>query len=189
MTGAGSGAGPGGGPRWDVALSFAGAQRDYVGQVGLALQARGLRCVYDADEQVDLSGTYLAEELPAMYGGQAAVMVVFVSGEYAAGNWTRPERRAALDRALRERREDVLAARFDDTRLPGLWPGTVVDVRGWTPQQLAAAIAAKLVGRGPGAAAGGAAGLGTDIGPEQHSGSPSDTAAAQARSQLYSVTG
>jgi hypothetical protein len=188
MTGADSGTGPGGGPRWDVALSFAGAQRDYVGQVAQALQARGLRCVYDADEQIDLS-TYLAEELPAMYGGQAAVMVVFVSAEYAAGNWTRPERRAALDRALRERREDVLAARFDDTRLPGLWPGTVVDVRGWTPQQLAAMIAAKLVGLGPRAAAGEAAGLGTDIGPEQHSGSPSDTAAAQARSQLYSVTG
>ena len=58
MAGADSGAGPGGGPRWDVVLSFAGAQRDYVGQVGQALQARGLRCVYDADEQIDLSGTY-----------------------------------------------------------------------------------------------------------------------------------
>jgi hypothetical protein len=188
MTGADSGAGPGGGPRWDVVLSFAGAQRDYVGQVGLALQARGLRCVYDADEQVDLS-MYLAEELPAMYGGQAAVMVVFVSAEYAAGNWTRLERRAALDRALRERREDVLAARFDDARLPGLWPGTVVDVRGWTPQQLAAMIAAKLVGLGLRAAAGEAAGLGTDIGPEQHSGSPSDAAAAQVPQRAHTLIG
>jgi hypothetical protein len=188
MTGAGSGAGPGGGPRWDVVLSFAGAQRDYVGQVGQALQARGLRCVYDADEQVDLS-TYLAEELPAMYGGQAAVMVVFVSAEYAAGNWTRLERRAALDRALRERREDVLAARFDDTRLPGLWPGTVVDVRGWAPQQLAAMIAAKLVGRGARAAAAGAAGLGTDIGPEQRSGPASDTAAAQVPQRAHTLMG
>jgi hypothetical protein len=39
----------GGGP---VALSFAGAQRDCVGQVAAALKAQGVRCRYDADEQV-----------------------------------------------------------------------------------------------------------------------------------------
>ncbi len=53
------------GRRWDVVLSFAGAQRDYVGQVAAALKARGVRCFYDADEQIDLWGKYLAEELPA----------------------------------------------------------------------------------------------------------------------------
>jgi hypothetical protein len=47
-----------------VALSFAGAQRDYVEQVAQALQARGMRCFYDADEQIELWGKYLAEELP-----------------------------------------------------------------------------------------------------------------------------
>ena len=71
--------------RWDVALSFAGAQRDYVKQVAQALQARGLRCFYDADEEIGLWGRYLAEELPTIYGEQAAVVVVFVSAEYAAG--------------------------------------------------------------------------------------------------------
>ena len=40
MTGADGGAGPGARPgrRWDVALSFAGAQRDYVGRVAGATQ-------------------------------------------------------------------------------------------------------------------------------------------------------
>jgi len=87
-----------------VALSFAGAQRDYVERVAAALQARGMRCFYDADEQIDLWGKYLAEELPAIYGEQAAAVVVFVSAEYAARDWTRLERRAALNRAVRERR-------------------------------------------------------------------------------------
>jgi hypothetical protein len=32
------------GRRWDVALSFAGAQRDYVGQVAQTLKARGVAC-------------------------------------------------------------------------------------------------------------------------------------------------
>ena len=42
MTGASGGADPCAGPgrRWDVTLSFAGAQRDYVGQVAGALKAR-----------------------------------------------------------------------------------------------------------------------------------------------------
>jgi antitoxin (DNA-binding transcriptional repressor) of toxin-antitoxin stability system len=147
MTGASSAAGPDAGPerRWDVALSFAGAQRDYVEQVAEALQARRVRCFYDADEQIDLWGKYLAEELPVIYGEQAAAVVVFVSAEYAARDWTRLERRAALNRAVRERREYVLPARFDDTPLPGLLSDMVaVDLRTRTPQQFAAMIADKL---------------------------------------------
>ena len=123
MTGADGGAGPGDRPaqQWDVALSFAGAQRGYVGQVAKALQARGVRCFYDADEQIDLWGKYLAEELPDIYGEQAAVVVVFVSAEYAARDWTRLERRAALARAVRERREYVLPAVSMTLRCPGCW--------------------------------------------------------------------
>jgi hypothetical protein len=133
----------------DVALSFAGAQRDYVEQVAQALQARGVRCFYDADEQIDLWGKYLAEELPTIYGEQAAAVVVFVSAEYAARDWTRLERRVALGRAVRERREHVLPARFDDTTLPGLLDDMVwVDLRGRTPQQFATMIAKKLTALG-----------------------------------------
>ena len=151
MAGGDGGAGPDGGPgwQWDAVLSFAGAQRDYVGQVAQAPQAREVRCFYDADEQIGLWGKHLAEELPAIYGEQAAAAVVFISAEYAARDWTRLERQAALTRAVRERREYVLPARFDDTPLPGLLPDIVaVDLRGRTPQQFAAMIAAKLTALG-----------------------------------------
>jgi predicted negative regulator of RcsB-dependent stress response len=156
MSRASGGAGPGA-PRawrWDVALSFAGAQRPYVEQVASALQARGVRCFYDADEQIDLWGRYLAEELPIIYAEQAAAVVVFISAQYAARDWTRLERRAALDRAVRERREYVLPARFDGTPLPGVLSGMVaVDLRGRTPQQFAAMIADKLARLGISASA------------------------------------
>ena len=151
MEEADGGAGPGARPgwRWDVALSFAGAQRDYVEQVAQTLQARGVRCFYDADEQIELWGKSLAEELPLIYGEQAAAVVVFVSADYAARDWTRLERRAALARAVRERREYVLPARFDDTSLPGLPSDMVtVDLRNRTPQQFAAMIAGKLAALG-----------------------------------------
>ena len=161
MTEADDGASPGAGLgwQWDVALSFAGAQRDFVEQVAAALKERGVRCFYDADEQIDLWGKYLAEELPVIYGEQAAAVVVFVSAEYAARDWTRHERRAALGRAVRERREYVLPARFDDTPLPGLLSDIVwVDLRNQTPQQFAAMIADKLAALGI-ITAGGAGGL------------------------------
>jgi hypothetical protein len=67
--------------RWHVALSFADSQRSYVEQVAETLKARGVRCFYDADEQIDLWGKYLAEELPAIYTEQAATVVVFVSAD------------------------------------------------------------------------------------------------------------
>jgi hypothetical protein len=169
MAGGDSGTDPasGQGWRWDVALSFAGAQRDYVEQVAQALQALGMHCFYDADEQIDLWGKYLAEELPAIYGEQAATVAVFVSAEYAARDWTRLERRAALNRAVRERREYVLPARFDNTPLPGLLSDMVaIDLRSRTPRQFAAMIAAKLAALGiTASASGGGEGPARDAGP------------------------
>ena len=93
--------------------------------------------LYDADGQIELWGRYLAEELPRIYAEESAAVVVFVSAEYADRDWTRLGRRAALDRAVRERRI-VLPARFDDTPLPGLLAGLVaVDLRGRSPQEFA----------------------------------------------------
>ncbi len=131
--------------RWDVALSFAGAQRDYVGQVAVALKAQEVRCFYDADEQVRLWGTHLAEELPRIYARESAAVVVFVSADYAGLDWTRLERRAAFSRAVAEAGVYVLPARFDDSELPGLLPDVVaVDLRRYTPGQFADLVVAKL---------------------------------------------
>jgi hypothetical protein len=135
MMEASGGAGPDAGSarRWDVALSFAGAQRDYVAQVAQALKARGVRCFYDADEHVRLWGTHLAEELPRIYVRESAAVVVFVSADYAAGDWTRLERRAAFSQAVIEAGVYVLPARFDDSELPGLLTDVVtVDLRRYT---------------------------------------------------------
>ena len=166
MAGGDIGAGTGGGQewQWDVVLSFAGAQRGYVEQVAEALKARGVRCFYDFDEQIELWGKYLAEELPAIYGERAAAAVVFISAEYAAWDWTRLERRAALARAVRERREYVLPARFDNTPLPGLLPDVVtIDLRRYSPAEFADLVAGKLAALGITApAAGSGESLGRD---------------------------
>ena len=131
--------------RWDVALSFAGAQRDYAGQVAQALKARGVRCFYDADEQARLWGTHLAEELPQIYARESAAVVVFLSADYAGQDWMRIDRRAAFSQAMAEAGVHVLPARFDDSELPGLLPDVAaVDLRRYTPQQFADLVVAKL---------------------------------------------
>jgi hypothetical protein len=151
MIGADGGVGPGAQPkrRWDVALSFAGTERDYVEQVAAALKVRAVRCFYDADEQVQLWGTHLTEELPRIYAQESAVVVVFVSADYAERDWTRLERRAAFSRAVAEAGVYVLPARFDDSELPGLLPDVVVvDLRRYTPLRFADLIVAKLADLG-----------------------------------------
>ena len=145
MTEASGDAGQHAGRRWDVALSFAGAQRDYIDQVAQALKARGIRCFHDADEKVRLWGTHLAEELPRIYARESAVVVVFLSADYAGRDWTRLERRAAFSRAVAEAGVYVLPARFDDSELPGLLPDVVtIDLRCYTPAQFADLIVEKL---------------------------------------------
>ena len=51
------------------------------GKVAAELKARGIRCFYDADEQVRLWGTNLAEELPRSYAHESAAVVMFVSAD------------------------------------------------------------------------------------------------------------
>jgi TIR domain len=80
--------------------------------------------------------------------------VVFISAEYAERDWTRLERQAALARAVRERREYVLPARFDDTPLPGLLPDVVaIDLRRYAPAEFAGLVEGKLADLGIGASA------------------------------------
>lgn len=141
--------GDGAGRQWDVALSFADTHRPYAQQVAAALKKRGVRCFYDADQQVRLWGTHRSEELPRIYRQESAAVVVFVSSDYAEQDWARLEYRAAFSRAVTEAGVYVLPARFDDSELPGLLPDVVcVDLQGVPPEEFADLVIAKLAHHG-----------------------------------------
>jgi hypothetical protein len=117
----------------------------YTYRVAAGLAERGIRYFYDVEQEVLLWGKDLVEELRRIYSNSSTLVVIFVSKEYARKDWPRHERRAALSRALKERDEYVLPARFDETDLPGLLPALVyVDLRVTDPERLAELIAAKL---------------------------------------------
>jgi TIR domain-containing protein len=133
-------------PEFQVALSFAGEQRAYVRDVASELAKQGVRAFFDEENEVELWGKNLIEEFQRIYMTDSHVVVMFVSKEYAEKPWTRHERRSALARALQERREYVLPARFDDTVLEGLDPNLgYLQLRDRPPQLFAEAILQKLV--------------------------------------------
>jgi hypothetical protein len=134
--------------KFDVALSFAGEQRAYVERVARVLESCGVRFYYDDNEQVNMWGKDLYEYLADVFENQARYVVMFISKEYAEKVWPTHERRAAQARAVKERREYILPARFDDTKLPGLL-GTVhyIDIQRTSPEELAKLILEKI-GRG-----------------------------------------
>jgi len=130
---------------FDVAVSFADEDRKYVSEVVAALHQSGVRVFYDADQAVALWGKDLVEAFDSVYRHRSRYVVIFVSAHYARKQWTQRELQSALARALREKREYVLPARFDDSDLPGL-PPTVghIDCRRMLPDQVADVILRKL---------------------------------------------
>ncbi len=133
------------GTQYQVALSFAGEQRDYVERVARSLQARGIAVFYDGFETMALWGRSGTETFQEVFEKRSAYVVMFISKEYVEKSWPRHERRSALSRMSREQLEYILPVRFDDTPVPGL-PGDVLYVNSHdhAPEQLAAMIAKKL---------------------------------------------
>jgi hypothetical protein len=130
---------------YDVCLTFAGENRDYVEEVARDLQGRGIRVFFDGFERAELWGKDLYEHLAYIYSRAARYCVLFASEAYAAKAWPTHERRNAQERAFGDHGEYVLPARFDDTEIPGL-PETVryEDLRQVSPSELAALIDEKL---------------------------------------------
>lgn len=130
---------------YDVALSFAGEDREYVEAVASELKKQGVRVFYDNFETVNLWGKDLYTHLQDVYQNQAKYTVIFISEHYAKKLWTNHERKMAQARAFSESNEYILPARFDDTKIKGIVPTTgFIDLRRYTPKEFSDLICKKL---------------------------------------------
>lgn len=132
---------------YDVCLSFAGEQRDYVEQVYQELIKNNIRVFYDRDEDIEaiLWGSNLIEVFKNIYRNKAKYCIMFLSREYAEKAWTRHERRSALSRAINDYETYILPIRFDDTDIPGLDDSIeYLNASDKTPIQIAQIILKKL---------------------------------------------
>lgn len=105
---------------YDIGLSFAGEQREYVTLVARELLSRDIEVFFDDYERGTLWGKDLYAHLTDVYQHKCKFCVIFVSKEYASKVWTNVERKSAQARAVQENQEYILPARFDDTPIPGL---------------------------------------------------------------------
>jgi len=105
---------------FDIALSFAGEDRDKVQAYASSLKEKGLKVFLDSDQQAELWGADLYVKLDQVYRTQAMFCVMFLSRHYAVKRWANHERRSAQARAFKENKEYILPVRLDDTEIPGI---------------------------------------------------------------------
>ncbi len=124
---------------YDVALSYAGEDREYAQTLADTLKSRDVKVFYDKYEKPILWGKDLYVHLSDLYQNKSQYCVIFISQHYAIKVWTKHQLKAAQDRALKESKEYILPIRLDDTEIPGIlsttgylsWPpetaGTIAD--------------------------------------------------------------
>lgn len=105
---------------YDVVLSFAGEDRDYVEKTANHLRKSGVKVFYDVYEDVNLWGKDLYQHLDDVYQNKAKYAVVFISEHYKKKLWTNHELKSAQARAFSEHQEYILPIRFDDSEIPGI---------------------------------------------------------------------
>jgi hypothetical protein len=131
--------------QYDIAFSFSGDDREYVEEVAKILKDNGVKVFYDMFEQIDLWGKDLGIHFDFVYRKAAKYCIPFVSETYKQKIWTNHEIKTAISRAINSNEEYILPARFDDTEIEGIRPTiSYLDLRNFTPEQLANAILSKL---------------------------------------------
>ncbi len=137
--------GAGIGEAYEIVLSFAGEDREYLEKVADILRENDVSLFYDNFEEATLWGKNLTEHLHKVYSSSARYCVMFISKYYADKVWPTHERRSAFEKAIESKEEYILPARFDDTEIPGLHKHIVyIDLRKKTPAQLTRLIMQKL---------------------------------------------
>jgi hypothetical protein len=130
---------------YDIAFSFAGEDRHVVEPIAKRLKQQNVSVFYDRDKQSAIWGENLQEYLTQVYLRQARFCVMFISQAYAEKMWTRHERRAAMARAMQEKRAYILPIRLDRTELEGLLPTVAyINFGNYTEEEIVGMILEKL---------------------------------------------
>lgn len=130
--------------KYDVALSFAGEQREYVEAVYRHLKTLDIDVYYDRAEDINSWGKNLVDHFSEVFKDQARFCVMFISKDYAEKIWT------GLERQITESREliddgYILPVRFDATPLKGLvTTKAYLNAVDHSPEELAEKIAKKV---------------------------------------------
>jgi hypothetical protein len=130
---------------WDVAVSFAGEDRDIVETLKNILNESGYTVFYDFDVQHQLWGIDLRTKLADVYANDAQYMLIFLSSHYPEKDWTNFE--FEIGKAARSKRTEtyLLPVLIDDVTVVGLSSNVGhIDLRRCSVEQLALSLIEKI---------------------------------------------
>jgi hypothetical protein len=115
---------------WDVAVSFAGENRDLAKEFRDICKEKGIEVFYDFDQQAMLWGKDLSKVLTDVYRNEALFMVIIISKDYPEKDWTNFEFVNGKDAEKERSLEYLLPIRIDDTHVVGLKESIgIIDLR------------------------------------------------------------
>lgn len=130
---------------WDVAVSFAGENRDVAKDFRDECKQRGIEVFYDFDRQAMLWGKDLNKVLTDVYRNDALFMVIIVSNAYPEKDWTNFEFVNGKDAEKERTLEYLLPLRLDDTHIVGLNETIgMIDLRRQTMSEVVDVLSEKL---------------------------------------------
>lgn len=104
--------------RYDVGISYASEQRDYVKQLTKSLDKVGLKYFVDYNEPERLWGEFIPEALRKIYVEESKIILVILSSAYTEKAYTKFESRIACERELSG--DSFLIIKTEDVTLPWL---------------------------------------------------------------------
>lgn len=130
---------------YDMAMSFAGEDRDIVEKVSDYLDLFGVRIFYDNWELHKLIGENLYTYLADVFEKKASYCIMFISKAYIAKAWPRHERKFAQARDFSSRKPYILPIRLDRSECPGI-PKTIgyIDGKKHKPIEIAILLLKRL---------------------------------------------
>ena len=109
---------------FDVALSFAGAERGVAERIAVSFKSAGLSVFYDKDHFARLWGKR-ESEFEQIYSTRSRYVVPILSEHYRCQDWCRHELAVAKREAKQREAEFILPIRLDDTLILGIPDGII----------------------------------------------------------------
>lgn len=130
---------------YDIALSFAGEDRDYVEIIAKKLKDKGIDVFYDKFQTAELWGKDLYQYLNNIYKNEAQYCIVFISKSYQKKVWTKHELSSAQNKAFLEDTEYILPIYIDNVEIPGINKTTgYISTEEYTPDEIVGLVLEKL---------------------------------------------
>jgi hypothetical protein len=137
---------------FDVAISFAGSERDYARAIAVIAKENGLKVFLDESFEAELWGANLIDSLSDIYENKAQYCLIIVSKQYCQRIYTNVERHAALERAIRTKGHYILPVVTDDSWIEGLPKSTAyLDLRRRSIIGISELLVEKIRGKDAGA--------------------------------------